>query len=149
MSLADILTEDLVKVPLEGRTKSEVIEELVDVIVSVDRSLDKGRLLDAVLERERLMSTGLEKGVAVPHAKTRAVSRMVASLGISKEGVDFEAADSKPSYVFFMIIAPENASGPHIRLLAEISKLAQNERILRRLRDANSPGEVLRVIRGE
>ncbi len=149
MSLADILTEELIKVPLESRTKSEVIEELIEIIVATGRRLDEEKLLDAVLEREKLYSTGLEKGVAVPHAKTAAVSEMVASLGISKEGIDFESADNELSHIFFMIIAPEEASGPHVRLLAEISKLAQNSRVLKHLRDADNPDDVLRVIKSE
>lgn len=104
-------------------------------------------MLQAILEREKLMSTGLERGVAVPHAKTSAVSGLVLSLAISREGIDFESADGNPSHLFFLLLAPVAAAAPNIQALAQIARLTGNAAFCESVKSASSPRDVLEIIR--
>jgi mannitol/fructose-specific phosphotransferase system IIA component (Ntr-type) len=143
MSLVDQITPEVVKVPLESRDKVGVIDELVKVLQDAGRIDDWRKAADAVHRRESLASTGLEAGVAVPHAKTDAVSRLTISIGIAPEGIEFNAADGKPSHIFFLILAAPDQSGPHIQALAEIARLAKSRAFLRSLTSARTPQEVV------
>jgi len=147
MSLADLIRPEVVKVPLVGKTKNEVIRELVQVLLDAGRITELESVYDALLTREALGSTGLEQGVAVPHATTRAVRRLTAAIGIAPQGVDFQSADGQPSKLFFLLLAPPDQSGPHIQALAEIARLAQSPTFLRLLSGAGSAREVAELIR--
>ena len=118
MALLDLIDTDVVKVPLQGRTKNEAIRELVETLRDAGKIADVEPVYDAVIARESMGSTGLENGIAVPHAKTRAVRKLTMALGISPQGVDFQAIDGKPSKLFFLLLAPPDQSGPHIQALA-------------------------------
>jgi PTS system fructose-specific IIC component len=93
------------------------------------------------------MSTGLERGVAVPHAKTASVSDLVMSLAISKEGIDFQSADGQPSHLFFFLLAPEAATRPNIQVLAQIARLTSDPNFCKALRNASSAEDALKIIR--
>src|SRR6056297_1269664 len=120
MALIDMVDEKVVKVPLEAQTKVDVLRELIDLLEQNDCVKDPHAALQALLERETQGSTGLEMGIAVPHAKTEAVDDLTLAVGISPEGIDFEAADGEKSQLFFLILAPPNQPGRHIELLSEI-----------------------------
>ena len=107
---------------------------------------DADSILDAVLSREREGSTGLERGIAIPHAKCDAVERLSVAIGISREGVDFDAQDGKPSYLFFLMVAPSTESGPHVQAIAKIVKMIKVERFRERMLAAKTPEEALDVI---
>jgi PTS system nitrogen regulatory IIA component len=147
MALVDLITPEVVKVPLVGKTKNEVIRELVQVLLDAGRITELESVYDALLTREALGSTGLEQGVAVPHAKTRAVRQLTAAIGIAPQGVDFQSADGEPSKLFFLLLAPPDQSGPHIQALAEIARLAKSPTFLRLLTEASSGREVAELIR--
>jgi fructose-specific phosphotransferase system IIA component len=149
MALIDLITENIVKVPMESTTKMEAIGELVDVLVRAGKVRDKAKILDAVLKRENLGSTGLEKGIAVPHAKTAEVSSLMVAIGISFKGVDFNAVDGKPSKVFFLMLASPDQSGPHIEALAEIARMTRSEAFCRLLTAAASAKEVVELFKEE
>jgi fructose-specific phosphotransferase system IIA component len=149
MALVDQITRDIVKVPLTSEGKTEVIEELVDILKDAGKISDQDKVVDAVLDREAKGSTGLERGIAVPHAKTDAVKELTISIGISPRGVEFEAFDGKPSHVFFLILAPPGQSGPHIEALSEIAKLAKSQAVISSLVNAGSPQEVVDLFRDE
>ena len=108
---------------------------------------DRAGALDAVAKREEEQSTGIGNGVAIPHGKHQSVSGLTCALGISENGVDFDAIDDKPAYVIFFILAVPDNPGPHVALLAGISRLLAQPGFVRKLRDAASPQEVLSVIR--
>ena len=146
MALADLIRPEVVKVPLAGKTKNEVIRELVQLLLDAGRITELESVYDALLTREALGSTGLEQGIAVPHAKTRAVRRLTAAIGISPQGVDFQSADGEPSKLFFLLLAPPDQSGPHIQALAEIARLAKSATFLRLLVGASSGKEVAELI---
>ena len=146
MKLADYITPGHVKIGLEGQRKDEIIEEMVELLVSVCDVCDADTIYQAVMDREQIGSTGLERGVAIPHAKCDAVKRLSIVIGISKEGMDFEAQDGKPSHLFFLMVAPSTESGPHVQAIAKIVKMIKVESFRKKLINAKSPKEVIEVI---
>jgi fructose-specific phosphotransferase system IIA component len=149
MALVDRITTDIVKVPLTSEGKTDVIEELVDILVDAGKISNREKVVDAVLEREAKGSTGLERGIAVPHTKTDAVKELTISIGISPRGIEFEAFDGKPSHVFFLILASPDQSGPHIEALSEIAKLSKSQAVIKSLINAGSPQDVVELFRDD
>ncbi len=149
MMLLDILSPRSTVVGLQGETKEQIIEELVDVLEVGDAITDRDKVLQAVLEREKIMSTGIGDGIAIPHGKSDAATRLVAALGTQKRGVDFEALDGEPAFVFFLLVSPANVSGPHIKALARISRLLKNDDFKKKLIDATTPAEIIDAIDAE
>ena len=149
MTLLDILSPRSVLVGLQGETKEEIIKELVGSLESGAVVTDREKVLQAVIEREKIMSTGIGDGIAIPHGKSDAVTRLAAALGIHKRGVDFEALDGEPAYVFFLLVSPANVSGPHIKALARISRLLKNDDFKKRLISAADAAEIMRLIEAE
>jgi nitrogen PTS system EIIA component len=149
MTLMDILSAKSVIVDLKGETKEEIIEELVDALEVGEVITNRDKVLQAVLEREKIMSTGIGDGIAIPHGKSDAVARLAAALGTQKRGVDFEALDGEPAYVFFLLVSPANVSGPHIKALARISRLLKNDDFKKKLIDASSAEDIMAVIESE
>ena len=147
MRLSELLSERTIKIELNYKDKERVIEELLDLTMKAGKINNRGIALQAVLEREKLMSTGLERGVAIPHAKSSAADDLTMALGISKDGVDFQSADGKPSYLFFFLLAPEAAAGPNVKVLAQIARLTSDPGFCKDLRAAETPDEVLNIIK--
>ena len=149
MKLMDILSPRSTIVDLKGETKEAIIEELVDSLEVGKVITDKGKVLKAVLEREKVMSTGIGDGIAIPHGKSDAVIRLAAALGTQKRGVEFEALDGEAAFVFFLLVSPANISGPHIKALARISRLLKNDDFKKKLITASTPEEVIISIETE
>ena len=149
MNLLDILSPKSILVDLQGETKEEIIKDLVDALELGEAITDRDKVLQAVLEREKIMSTGIGDGIAIPHGKSDAVARLAAALGTQRRGVDFESLDGEPGYVFFLLVSPANVSGPHIKALARISRLLKNDEFKKKLIEAATPEELLRVIEAE
>lgn len=149
MSLTELLDEKAILVNLKATQKQEVIEELAAALTASGRISDNREVLQAVLEREKIMSTGIGKGVAIPHGKCKAVDRLVGVLGIKKEGVDFQSLDEQPVYLFFLLVSPLNVSGPHIRALAHISRLLRHDNLRKQLIAAEDPRDALALIAEE
>lgn len=150
MKLSDLLNESGVSVSLAARDKRGAIDELVDLLVaSTNDVTDRDAVVKSVWDREELMSTGIGQGVGIPHAKTNAVTRLHAVFGRSEAGVDFAALDSKPVHIFFLLVAPEDQSGPHVKALARISRLLKQSYFRQALLDARKAQDVLTIIREE
>ena len=149
MTLLEILSSETTIVGLKGNSKEEIIEELVDCLDASNTISDRDKVLQAVVEREKIMSTGIGGGIAIPHGKSDAVQRLVAALGTHRHGVDFEALDGEPAFVFFLLVSPANVSGPHIKALARISRLLKNDEFKKSLIEASTPEEVLEAIAEE
>jgi fructose-specific phosphotransferase system IIA component len=149
MALIDLIDTDVIKVPLEATGKVDVIKELVGILDDAGRIRDRERIEDALLERENQGSTGLENGIAVPHAKTEAVDSIVVALGISPKGVDFGAMDGKPSHIFFLMLAPRNQPGKHVETLSEIARLTQSAAVRDFLLGVKSADEVVEFFKEE
>lgn len=146
MALIDLIKPEVIKVPLESKSKDAVIRELLQLLVDAGRLSDFDTAYDALLAREARGSTGLEDGIAVPHAKTDTVSSLNLAMGIAPDGIDFQALDGKPSTLFFLMLAPPDQSGPHIEALSEIARLTQSKsfcRMLLRARDAEEVAELM------
>jgi len=149
MPFINLLTEQVIRVPLASNNKAAVLRELVQLLKDAGKIDDFEATLKAVREREDKQSTGLEKGIAVPHGKTAAVTSLVAAIGISKAGIDFIAMDGKPTHLFFLLIAPPNLPGPHVAALAEIAQLSRSHDLCARLINANDAKEALKILRKE
>jgi fructose-specific phosphotransferase system IIA component len=147
MALVDLISPEVVKVPLSAADKYGVIDELIQVLADAGKIGDKARVVDAIHRREALGSTGLEYGIAVPHAKTEEVKEITVAIGIAPQGIEFDAIDGKPSKLFFLILAAPDQSGPHIEALAEIAKLSKSKGFLEALIHASSAQEVVDLFR--
>jgi fructose-specific phosphotransferase system IIA component len=149
MNLTELLDESVILVDLRAADKRGVIEELTAALTAAGKISDQDGVLQAVLEREKIMSTGIGKGVAIPHGKCNAVKELAGVLGIKKEGIDFHALDEQPVYLFFLLVSPTDVAGPHIRALAHISRLLRHDALRKKLIEAGSAREVLNLIAQE
>ena len=138
--------EDHILVDLKAKDKKEVLEELAQVITGHDPSLEKSSLVKVLLERERLGSTGIGDGVAIPHGKFQGIDQPIISFGRSRKGLDFESMDGAPAYLFFLLVAPENSASIHLKALARIAKILKNSSFRKTLMEASSREEIYRTI---
>ena len=146
MALANLIKQENIQVPLTAKTKTEAVCEMIGLLNKNGLIHDVKAVTDAVFEREALSSTGLGDGIAVPHAKTESVQAPVLAIGISKEGIDFRAHDGEPVYVIFLMIAPKSQPGQHIEALAEIAKMMQAPIVMKMLKKADTPQDVIDVL---
>ncbi|WP_157152175.1 fructose-specific PTS transporter subunit EIIC [Brachyspira sp. SAP_772] len=144
--LKDVITLDCINIDLKGQTKSEIIDEMIDILYNNGKLNDKEEYKKEILKREAQSSTGMEEGIAIPHGKTNAVKVPTVAIGISKKGVDYESLDGKPSHLFFMIAAPENSNDSHIELLSKITTLLLEDDIREALLNVKSKEEVLDIL---
>lgn len=146
MRLSDILEEKNVIPDLKSKDKRGVLEELVDTIVRNDPSLDKSSLVKVLLERERLGSTGIGDGVAIPHGKFHGIKTPIVSFGRSRKGLDFETMDGEPAFLFFLLVAPENSASIHLKALAKIAKILKSSSFREALIKVPTKEELYRAI---
>ncbi len=149
MKLADLLNKDLIKVPLDKKNKEEVIGELIDILVENGKVKNRAAVVKAVMEREKVMSTGVGDGVAIPHGKADGVNDVVAAFGISKQEINFLSIDEKPVHLVFLLIASPDATGPHLKALSRVSRLLNKKEFRTKLLYAKSSSDVLEMIREE
>ncbi|GHV01899.1 hypothetical protein FACS189485_01140 [Spirochaetia bacterium] len=126
MFLREVFPAALIKIDLEAEDKEEAFEEMVDHFCQVEKINAREEILEALREREAKMSTGIHKGIAVPHGKTNAVDEVFGVLGISHKGIDYDALDGEPVYLLFMILAPPEDSEKHLRVLKRMAELLEN-----------------------
>jgi len=148
MNLASLLDPSLVKVPVESTTSEEVIAELVELLVRAGKVRDRESVLEALYERERKGSTGIGGGVAIPHARCEEARELMLAVGLSPEGIEFEAADDEPVYLVFLLIAPPDKPGQAVEALADIGILVQIPNLHDKLLGATSAEELLSIIKG-
>ena len=149
MALIDMVVEKIVKIPLVSKDKPDVLRELVQILKDAGEIDDFNIVLKAVQEREDKQSTGLEKSIAVPHAKTAAVSSLKLAIGIAPQGIDFDSLDKELSKLFFLLLAPPGQAGPHVEALAEIAKLASSTSFCKALIRSENAQEVVELMKGE
>jgi len=146
--LADLLSPDRVKIPLESTDKAGLIEELSSMLARVSGlEEDRDAILRSVLEREAKLSTGIGAGVALPHGKCSALDELVLVGGRTSRPVDFEALDEAPVSIVLMLVGPESAAGLHVNMLGQISRLLREQTVRNRLVGADTPQEFLSAIR--
>jgi fructose-specific phosphotransferase system IIA component len=141
-----LLKKKYIKLDLQGTSKKEIIQELVDLLAQSNRLKDKKSFLNLILKREKLGSTGIGNGLAIPHAKSDAVDNFAAVFGRQSQGVDFGALDGEKTYLFFMLASPVENVGGHLKILADISHFVKDKFIIERLKKAKDEDEVLEII---
>ena len=146
MKLTEFLPLQLVRVPLVARDKTQAITELVDLLAEHGRTAARDQLLDAILERESQLTTGIGRGFAIPHAKCDAVERLAIAFGRAAEPIDFEAIDSKPVSLIALLASPTNATSLHVEALATLSRMVKNEAALDALLSAQTADAFYKVI---
>jgi PTS system nitrogen regulatory IIA component len=149
MKITELMDKDLIIPQLSSKTKKEVLKELVDCIVRKESEVESNELLRVLLEREELGSTGIGDGIAIPHGKVKKIKKLIVSFGRSLEGVDFQSMDGKPTHIIFLLIAPENSAGIHLKALARISRLLKDGRFRKNLMEANTSQEIYDLIAQE
>jgi fructose-specific phosphotransferase system IIA component len=148
--LLSYIRPECICLQLASETKEKIIIELVDILVTQGRVLQRDVVLRDVFERERVMGTGMENGIALPHAKTDGVDDLEVAIGIKKEGIDFGAMDGKKSQIFILIISPQKDSGgPHLQFLACISSILIDPQVRKALINVDSPEKVVELLREE
>lgn len=146
MKLSKFCDESLITFDLKATTKEQVIEELVELASKSPLVKDGDELLRDIVHRENMVTTGIGYGVAFPHAKTKATKGIIIAFGRSEKGIDFEAMDKKPVYVFFLIAAPEDAIGAHLNVMARLSYIMKSPENRQHLLTVSSPGELLSIL---
>ena len=149
MKILDILAMDSIVPELKGKTKKQVLEELIDAVKQNKPHVDREMLMKVLMERERLGSTGIGDGIAIPHGKLKDIDELVLSFGRSTEGIDFESMDGKPVHLFFLLVAPESCSGVHLRALAKIARLLKNGTVRKRLGKVDTREDIFSIIQQE
>ena len=149
MKISDLLTEEFVVTSLEGNSKHDIINAIVELAAKSPKVLDKERLRESVFERERIMSTGVGDGFAIPHGKTDAVSDIVGAFAVTAEPIDYESLDEKPVRLVFLLVSKANMVGPHIKLLSKISRLMNKAEFRNRLLTQRSSKEIIEMFKQE
>ena len=151
MKIAEFLCKDAVTNVLNAATKAEVISELVGLLVeagSVEKK-SKNKVIDILMAREALGSTAIGQGIAIPHGKSEATEKLIAALGISKKGINFDSLDGEPAYIFFLLIAPADSAGPHLKALARVSRLLKDKFFRESLKNTKSRKDILDLVAQE
>jgi PTS system nitrogen regulatory IIA component len=151
MKILDFLCPDAVISDLKATSKKELIEEMVAAMVEAGafEKKCKTKIIDVLMARESLGSTAIGQGIAIPHGKTDCVDKLVAGLGISKKGIDFDSLDGEPAYIFFLLVAPIDSAGPHLKALARVSRLLKDKYFRESLRSAKDKKEIIELVSRE
>lgn len=149
MKIAEFLSPKAVLAEMSARSKAEVLDELAQTLSRAHPELGTTRLVEVLNEREKLGSTGIGEGVAIPHGKLSGLPQLMASFGVARDGVNFDAIDGKPTFLFFALVAPENSAGIHLKALARISRLFKNPRFRESILSAKTAEEIYRLISEE
>ena len=144
-TLKKLLTKDVIFLDLRSDNKEGIIQELVENMVKAGKVKDQEAALEAIHEREKRMSTGMENGIAIPHGKTDSVDSLIVAVGRKTEGVDFNSIDSQPSKIFIMTLSPLSHTGPHLQFLAEVSKLLRDVHSRQRFLTAETPEDIIHL----
>jgi len=146
MKIAEMLKKDYVIESLMTSTKKDALRELAQVILHDQPQYETETVVKVLLDREKLGSTGIGDGIAIPHGKLAKLDRLVVSFGRSLEGIDFNAMDGRPVHLFFLLLAPENSAGLHLKALAKISRMLKDDSFRRQLIEAGTKQELYRII---
>src|SRR3989338_8726975 len=151
MKISDFLCAKAVGSDLKAATKKEVIEELIELLVDADtiEKKHKNKVIEVLLAREALGSTAIGQGIAIPHGKSDCVTKLVGCLGVNKTGIDFDSLDGEPAYIFFLLVAPIDSAGPHLKALAKISRLLKDKYIRESLKSVKDEKSMLQIIQQE
>lgn len=151
MKITDFLCKDAVSADLQSDSKEDVINEMVASLVKA-KAFDrrhKTKVMEVLMAREALGSTAIGQGIAIPHGKSTCVKELVGCIGISKKGIDFDSLDGEPAHIFFLLVAPVDSAGPHLKALARISRLLKDKFIRDNLRLSENSKSIIDLIKQE
>lgn len=146
MKITNILRGEAIIPELKSQDKNGVIKELAEAVIRSEPSLSGDHLYEVLLEREKLGSTGIGSGVAIPHGKLPNLERIVSAFGRSKAGIDFDSQDGEPAHLFFVLVAPENTAGLHLKALAKLSRLLKDAQFRQKLMEVPDAEAIFRAI---
>jgi nitrogen PTS system EIIA component len=146
MNLSDLISTDTVIPSLTSQDKVSVLAELVEPLCRQNKDLDPDRLVRILIEREKLGSTGIGDGIAIPHGKVDQTESLLVSFGRSVQGIDFDSMDGKPAHLFFLLLAPETSAGSHLTALAKLSRLLKNSSVREKLMEAEDSDTIHQLI---
>ena len=149
MKIMDILVRDAAILDLASSSKQAVLAEMAGSLAQAEPALDAEQLLEVLVQRESLQSTGIGEGVAIPHGKLPGLGRLVASFARSSNGIDFDSIDGQPTQLFFLLVVPEHSGGQHLKALARISRFFRDASFRQKLMDAAQLDDVFRAIEEE
>lgn len=149
MKIMDFLNKKSIIASLKATDKEGVIRELVDALAEAEDIRNREELVKALIIRESLGSTGIGQGIGIPHAKSSNVKNLVAAYGLSQKGVNFDSLDGEPVHIIFLLIAPEESAGPHLKALARISRMLKDKYFRELLKKARDVKEILHIIQEE
>jgi len=151
MLIMDFFSKKAVITDMKSTSKEAVIKEMVDCLIEAGEveKRNRNKLIDALMAREALGSTAIGQGIAIPHAKSDCVDKLVAAFGLSKKGVDFDSLDGELAYIFFLLVAPQDSAGPHLKALARISRLLKDKYFRDTLRACTDEKSVIKIITQE
>lgn len=151
MQIMDFLSKKSIITDIKSTKKEDVLRELVDALINsgeIEKRF-RNKLIEALMAREALGSTAIGQGIAIPHAKSDCVTKLVAAFGVSKKGVDFDSLDGELAYIFFLLVAPQDSAGPHLKALARISRLLKDKYFRDTLRNSSDEKAVIKIISEE
>ncbi len=146
MKLTNLIEPDLIKLELENSDKPKVLEELIGLMFDSSRIKDRDEFVKAVMDREAICSTGIGKGIAIPHSRNSSITEVTVALGRSKPGIDFEALDNEPVHLVFLLAAPMNAGNVYLKALARLSRLLRMPEFRKAILDAESKEAIIKII---
>ena len=151
MKILDFLSKGAIITEIKSAKKEEVIKELVDLLINANEieKHSRNKIIEALMARESLGSTAIGQGVAIPHAKSEAVAKLIAAFGLSKKGIDFDSLDGEPAHIFFLLLAPQDSAGPHLKALARISRLLKDKYFRDSLLACTDEKSVVKIIAQE
>ncbi|MCX5695774.1 MAG: PTS sugar transporter subunit IIA [Candidatus Omnitrophica bacterium] len=151
MQIMDFLSKKAIITDIKSTKKEDVIKELVDTLITAGdiEKRSRNKLIESLMAREALGSTAIGQGIAIPHAKSDCVEKLVAAFGLSKKGVDFDSLDGELAYIFFLLVAPQDSAGPHLKALARISRLLKDKYFRDTLRACEDDKAVTKIISQE
>ena len=151
MKISDFLCPKAVCANLESNTKEAIIAELVGLLISAEviEKKHKNKIFETLMAREALGSTAIGQGIAIPHGKCDCVKKLVGCLGISKKGINFDSLDGEPAYIFFLLLAPMDSAGPHLKALARISRLLKDKYVRENLKSVMDEKALLKIVQQE
>ena len=151
MMIGDFLTPKAVSADLKSTTKEKIIEEMVMLLIdagAIDKKY-KNKIMEVLMAREALGSTAIGQGIAIPHGKCDCVKKIIGSLAVSKKGINFDSLDGEPAYIFFLLLAPVDSAGPHLKALARISRLLKDKYFRDSLKNVKDDKAILKLIAQE
>lgn len=149
MKIMDFLNSAAVTANIQAKDKEGAIKELIELLYKCGAIKDKEKLIKILLNREALGSTGIGQGVGIPHGKSEGVKELVAAFGLSQKGLNFDSLDGEPVHIFFLLVAPQDSAGPHLKALARISRLLKDRLFRESLKQCKDEKSILNLIEDE